>query len=157
MTQEFVIQPNQSLSDQGRYYLLLALGLVMALITLRFLLLGGWMVVPFMLADLVALVCAFCVVGRKCRIVERVVIAGESLTIHHEEERRLRHWSFPVCWVNIDLKPGRHPSHGSRLLIGSHGKWVELAGFLTNAERETLSQAIQAAVFDARQPSLPSV
>lgn len=150
MSSEFVIQPNRSLSDQGRKWLLCGVGLIMALITLRFVLIGGWMVVPFMLADIVALVAAFALVDQQCRIVERVVIKDDQLTIHHEEKNKPCHWSFPLHWVNIDLKPGPHPSHGSRLLIGSHGEWVELAGFLTNVERESLAEAIRRAVQDAR-------
>jgi len=150
MLSEFVIQPNRSLSDQGRKWLLYGIGLIMALVTLRFVLIGGWMVVPFMFADLVALVMAFVLVDQQCCIVERVVIEDELLTIHHEENDRPRHWTFPLYWVNVDLKPGPHPSHGSRLLIGSHGKWIELAGFLTNDERESLAVAIRQAVQDAR-------
>ncbi len=149
MSSEFVIQPNRSLSDRGRKRLLYGVGLIMALITLRFVLIGGWMVVPFMLADIVALVLAFVVVGRQCCIVERVVIEGDLLTIHHEEKHKPLCWSFPLYWVNVDLKPGPHPSHGSRLLIGSHGEWIELAGFLTNAERESLTEAIREAVHEA--------
>jgi len=122
----------------------------MALVTLRFILIGGWMVVPFMLADIVALVTAFALVKRQCCIIERVVISDDLLTIHHEERDQPQHWSFPLYWVNIDLKPGQHATHGSRLLIGSHGQWVELAGFLTNAERESLTIAIRQAVHDAR-------
>ena len=152
MSREFVIRPNRSLNARGRNYLLLAVGLVMGLVTLRFLLLGGWMVVPFMFADLIALITAFKIVDQKCCITERVVIREDILTIHHEEEDQPLHWSFPLHWVNVDLRLGQHPSHGSRLLIGSHGKWVELAGFLTNAERESLTLAIKQAIVDARQP-----
>lgn len=150
MTREFVIQPNRSLGDRGRRFLCIAIGLVMALVTLRFMLLGGWMVLPFMLADLVALLLAFSIVRSHCEIVERVVIEDDQLTIHHEEAKRPRHWSFPLHWVTIDLRQGKYPSHGSRLLIGSHGKWVELAGFLTNSERESLSRAIREAIQEAR-------
>ncbi len=152
MLHEFVIRPNRSLSDQGRNYLLYGIGLIMGLVTLRFLILGGWMVLPFMFADLLALVVAFCIVGQKCRITERVVIAEDKLAIHHEEAHQPMQWAFPLHWVNVELRPALHPSHGSRLLIGSHGNWVELAGFLTNTERESLALAIRQAILDARQP-----
>lgn len=151
MLREFVIQPNRSLSDRGRRLLCYGIGLLMALITLRFLLLGGWMVLPFMAADLIALLLAFSVTRQKCNIVERVVIEGDQLTIHHEEAKCPRRWSFPLHWVSIDLQQGKYPSHGTRLLIGSHGKWVELAGFLTNSERESLSHAIRQAIVEARR------
>lgn len=150
MSSEFIIQPNRSLSDQARKWLLRGIGLIMALITLRFVLIGGWMIVPFMIADMVALVLAFALVNEKCRIVERVEIKDDLVTIHHEEKNKPRHWSFPLYWVKIDLKPGQHPSHGSSLLIGSHGEWIELADFLTNAERKSLAEAIRRAIQEAR-------
>ena len=152
MSKEFIIRPNRSLSDRGRLLLLSAVAVLMTLVTVRFLLLGGWIVLPFMVAEFLALVVAFCLVSRKCDIVERVVINDDELTIHHEEARHPQHWSFSLHWVNVDLRPGRYPTHGTRLLIGSHGKWVELAGFLTNNERESLTRAIREAIIAARQP-----
>ncbi len=155
MSQEFVIRPNRSLSARGRKLLLIGVATLMSLVTLRIYLLGGWMVIPFMVAEFMVLVIAFCLVSRHCNIVERVVIRDDELTIHHEEARHPRHWTFPLHWVNVDLKPGRYPTHGTRLLIGSHGKWVELAGFLTNRERESLTRAIREAIDSARQSTCP--
>ena len=151
MTQEFVIQPNRSLSEGGRKLFIWGIGLLMAGITLRLAFMGLWLVAPFMVLDLLVLVYAFCVVGRHCRITERVVIKNEALVIHHQEEKNPQKWSFPLHWVNVDLKAGHHPSHGSRLLVGSHGKWIELAGFLTNDERESLASALKKAIGQARQ------
>jgi len=151
MSSEFIIRPNRSLSDRGRKALLYGMGAIMSLVTLRFMLIGGWMVLPFMLADMLALMIAFILVNRRCAIVERVVIEDEVLTIYHEERTCPRHWAFPLYWVNIDLRAGAHPWHGTRLLIGSHGKWVELADFLTNEERKSLMCAIRNAVEQAKQ------
>ena len=152
MTQEFVIQPNRSLSDSGRKYFIWGIGLLMAGITLRLAFLGMWLVAPFMVLDLIALVYAFGVVARHCKITERVLIKDEALTILHEEERNPQKWSFPLHWVSVDLKAGHHPTHGTRLLVGSHGKWIELARFLTNDERESLALALKKAILKARQP-----
>lgn len=152
MTQEFVIQPNSSLSYQGRMIFICGIGLLMTVITLRLAYLGMWLVAPFMVVDLIALVFCFNLVGRFCRITERVLIREEQLTILHEEEKSPQEWSFPIHWVNIELKRGYHPSHGTRLLIGSHGQWVEVAGFLTNDERASLASALKQAISTARTP-----
>lgn len=146
MREEFVIQPNRSLSACGRRVFLWGIGIVMGLITLRLMALGLWLVAPFMLLDLLALVVAFKWVGANCQITERVVIGEKSLRIHHQDTREQKKWQFPLHWVQVDLQTPRHPSHGTRLLIGSHGKWIELAGFLTNEERESLAAAIQRAL-----------
>ena len=128
------------------------MGLLMAIITLRLAYLGMWLVAPFMVIDLALLAYSFGLVARSCKTIERVLIKGEALTISHEEEQNPQKWSFPLHWVNVDLKAGCHPSHGTRLLIGSHGKWIELATFLTNDERKSLASALKKAILEARQP-----
>lgn len=113
---------------------------------------GLWLVAPFMGADLLLLVYAFRRVGDRCRIVERVIIEGDELIILHEEKRNPRSWSFPLHWVSVDLQANQNPQYQSRLLIGSHGSWVELAAFLNEDERSSLASAIKAAIISARQP-----
>ncbi|MEZ5478560.1 MAG: DUF2244 domain-containing protein [Thiolinea sp.] len=152
MSREFVIQPNCSLSNQDRKWFLWLIGTLMACITLMLAVQGLWLVAPFMGADLLLLVYAFRRVGQRCRIVERVVIDDKELTIYHEEQRHPRSWSFPLHWVNVDLRPGRQTQMASRLLIGSHGSWVELASFLNEDERSSLASALKAAIIHARQP-----
>nr|CAA6823375.1 MAG: Unknown protein [uncultured Thiotrichaceae bacterium] len=129
------------------------MGAVMGGITLVLALKGMWLVAPFMGADLLLMIYAFRIVGDRCRIVERVIIENDELIIRHEEKRAPRSWSFPVHWVNVDLQANQHPHHQTRLLIGSHGSWVELATFLNDDERNSLASAIKAAVIKARQPT----
>lgn len=153
MPKEFVIQPNCSLSKKDRYRFFWLMGSVMAAITITLALKGLWLVAPFMGADLLLLMYAFRLVGDNCRIVERVVIADDQLTIHHEEKRAPRSWSFPLHWVTVDLQANKALHRQSRLLIGSHGNWVELATFLNEEERNSLATAIKAAIIQARQPA----
>lgn len=125
----------------------------MAGITFMLALKGLWLVAPFMGADLLLVIYAFKVVGERCRIVERVIIENDELIIRHEEKRAPRSWSFPLHWVNVDLQANQHPQSASRLLIGSHGSWVELAAFLNEEERSSLASAIKTAIIKARQPA----
>lgn len=125
----------------------------MAGITLVLALKGLWLVAPFMGADLLLVIYAFKVVGERCRIVERVIIENDELIIRHEEKRAPRSWSFPLHWVSVDLQANQYPQLPSRLLIGSHGSWVELATFLNEEERSSLASAIKTAIIKARQPA----
>lgn len=145
-----MIQPNRSLTDCGRRWFLLGIGALMTFITLRLAMLGLWLVAPFMLLDMLLLIWAFRCVGTHCQTTERVVVGDDNLHIHHQDAREQRDWRFPLYWVQVDLQAPAHPAHGSRLLIGSHGKWIELASFLTNEERESLAQAIRQAVQQAK-------
>lgn len=153
MLREFVIQPNCSLTDTSRRNFLLSIGLVMFSISVGLALQGLWLVAPFMGADLLIVVYAFRCTSRNCKIIERVVITGDKLTIHHEEEQHPDSWSFSVYWVNVDLRPSQQRNHNTRLLIGTHGNWIELARFLNNDERASLTLAIRDAITAARQPA----
>ena len=152
MAKEFVIQPNCSLSDRSRIRFLWLIGLLLTGITLFFALQGMWLVGPFMGADLLLLIYAYKKVGENCRIIERVIISDDELTIYHEEKRAPRSWSFPLHWVSVDLRKQAIERHPSRLLIGSHGNWIELASFLNDEERSSLASAIKSAIINARQP-----
>ena len=68
------------------------------------------------------------------------------LLIHHHEIRRSKSWSFDIHWVKIKLQEHEHPWQASRLLVGSHGKWIEFAGFLTDEERASLSRALKISI-----------
>lgn len=152
MPKEFIIQPNCSLSKRSRKQFLWLIGLVMFTITAVLAIKGLWLVAPFMGADLLLLIYAFNVVGDNCRITERVIINDNKLTIFHEEKKHPRSWSFPIHWVSVDLRKKTGPHTQSRLLIGSHGNWVELANFLNEEERGSLASAIKSAIINARQP-----
>lgn len=153
MPREFIIQPNNSLNDHSRRSFLLLLAGVMLAISVFLAMQGFWLVTPFMGADLLLVMYAFRLVQKHCAITERVVITEDDLTIYHEQEDAPQSWSFPLYWVNIDLRPTKHPMHNSQLLIGMQGKWVELATFLNNDERASLASAIKSAIISARQPA----
>ncbi|HPE60502.1 MAG TPA: DUF2244 domain-containing protein [Thiolinea sp.] len=152
MPREFVIQPNCSLATDSKNSFLWGIGLIMLAITLLLVSKGLWLVAPFMGLDLLLLVYAFNRVGRQCRITERVIVDRDSLTVLHEEKHHPRSWSFPVHWVNVDLRQDHHPWYKSSLLIGTHGQWIRLADFLDNEERASLAKAIREAIMEARQP-----
>lgn len=152
VSREFVIQPNCSLSDQGRKYFLWSMGVVMLGISGGMMTTGLWLVVPFMGVEWLVLVYVFDKVGKQCRVVERVRIDHDELTVHHEEPRHPSICSFPLYWVNVDLRQAKHPWYRTQLLIGAHGRWVELAAFLNNEERASLASAIRTALMTERQP-----
>ena len=136
---EYIIQPNQSLSQRGMLFVLLAFGVIMGVFALRLAYMGFWLIIPFLALDLIAVAAAFYFIQKKCCIRESVRIDEKQLRIGHHEMRNRKAWAFDLHWVRIKLQQHAHPWQPSRLLIGSHGKWIELASFLTNEERESLS------------------
>jgi len=144
--QKFIIKPNNSLP--GRELILLggAFALVMVLLAIRLLILGFWLVVPFLLLDFLVVAAAFYLIRKKAGIHESICVDDAELQIHHHEIRRSKTWSFDIHWVKIKLQEHEHPWQASRLLVGSHGKWIEFASFLTDEERASLSRALKLSI-----------
>lgn len=49
---------------------------------------------------------------------------------------------FHPYWVRMQLAPGRRRGWPSRLLLGSHGREIEVGAFLNDAERRLLAQRL---------------
>ncbi len=141
--QKFIIKPNNSLPKRELWLLGGGFALLMSLMAVRLLLLGLWLVVPFLLLDVLVVAAAFYLIRKKGRVHESITIDGVVLEIHHHEARHSKSWAFDIHWVRILLQEHQHPWQANRLLVGSHGKWVEFAGFLTDEERASLSRALK--------------
>lgn len=148
---EFDIRPNNSLSQKGLVIGALALGLVLGLFAIRLAWMGFWLVIPFLVIDFVSVAIAFYLIRRRCNIHESVCIDGKQLLIRHHESRNAKSWAFDLQWVSIKLQIHEHPWQPSRLLVGSHGKWIEFANFLTNEERASLSNALKQSIQEQRR------
>lgn len=144
--QKFIIKPNNSLPKRELILLGCSFALLMSLMAVRLLLLGFWLVVPFLLLDVLVVAAAFYLIRRKGRVHESIFIDGVALEIHHHEARHSKSWSFDIHWVKILLQKHEHPWQASRLLVGSHGKWIEFADFLTDEERASLSRALKQSI-----------
>ncbi len=143
---KFEITPNRSLSSRGMVLVISAFGVVLGLLALRLAWMGLWLVIPFLLLDLLAVAAAFYWIRKKNNLRESVRIDKKCLQIKHHEHRKAKSWEFDLNWVKVDLQKNAHPWQPSRLLIGSHGKWVELASFLTDDERADLSYALNRSI-----------
>lgn len=148
---EFIIRPNHSLSARGTLGAVLAFGVVLGLIAVRLAYMGFWLMIPFLLLDLVAVATAFYHIRKKCCIHESVKIDDKQLLIEHHELKNAKSWGFDLSWVQVKLQKHAHPWQPSRLLIGSHGKWIELASFLTDEERASLSNELKQTISERLQ------
>ena len=142
----FEVRPNRALDSRGWVIFFFSIFLLSLSLSIRIFVLGYWLVLPFVLVDMGALVLFFLMLYRRSNIVEQVVVSEDKLEIFHLEKGRNKHWEFPLYWAQIKLEPPQYKWYPSRLLIGSHGKWVELASCLTDEERESLVNSIKGTV-----------
>ena len=146
LAQEFVIKPNNSLTLRDLLLLGSGFGVILLLLAARLLVMGLWLVVPFLLLDFLVVALAFYLIRKKGGTYESIRIDDRQLRIHHHETRRSKSWSFDIHWVKIKLQEHEHRWQSSRLLVGSHGRWIEFAGFLTDEERASLYRALNKSI-----------
>lgn len=149
-----VLRPHRSLSPRG--FMLVMLALVSCSFTagLAFWAMGAWPVVGFMGLDIFLVQLAFRLNCRQARAFEEITVFPDRLTIARTTVRgETSAAEFNPYWARIEVE--RHPEAGvTRLTIASHGKRLEVAGFLGPWERESFVTALSAALAEAR--AMPS-
>lgn len=142
----FQLKPNQSLTPRDKQLGFMLLGVVLGGLSVRFAMVGVWLIIPFLIADFVAVWCAFRWLQQKSEIHESITIDDRQLRIEHHQKCQNKSWTFDLHWVRVRLQTHTHAWQPSRLIIGSHGKWIQLADFLTDDERAGLSVKLNSAI-----------
>ncbi len=135
-----VLRPNASLSPGQARLLVGLLGLMMAVIGFGFAAVGAWLVLPFSGGELLLLIYALSCSMRWSAAREVITVARDSVFIEQGPGGEQRH-RFLRAWFRVDWRPGPAP----RLLVGSHGKWVEIGAFLGEEEKRALAKILQQA------------
>lgn len=132
-------------------YILAGVGVVAALLSVRFVMLGAWPVLVFALLDIGALAVAFYVFSRRPVPEELISLIGDQVVILRSDGQGKAHrLALPAFWTRLEVtshsevqcdlhlvfRQGRHP-------IGS---------CVSAAERRSLIPRIEALLARARQP-----
>ena len=158
MLLDLTLTPNRSFSRRQTRWLILAVGGIFFLGGLRFLVLGAWPVIPFMVIDVALLVWAFRANYAAARGHERLILAGDALTLArvsaHGIERR---YGFEPYWTRVEIE--ETPAGDAHLWLAAHGKRVRVGGFLSAPERRDVGATIAAALsaYRSGNPSTSSI
>ena len=146
----YILQPNRSLKRGQVCLAVSVIGAALLGVTLYFSMQGAWMVIPFTGLEAVVLVTAVymqCKWSRQKQIVE----VGETTVRTRKGVNSDESVCFPRGWLRVSLIEAHCSWHPKRLIIGSHGRYVEIGAFLEESEREQLaarlSSALKAAMF----------
>lgn len=146
-----VVYPHRSLSRSG---FLILMGLICAcsfMIGLLFFLVGAWPVVGFLGLDVLVVYIAFRLNYRAARAYEVLHLTRSRFEITKVDPRgRGRRAAFEPTWLAVDMDDPPH--RRSKLILRSHGKGLEIGGFLTPSEKLDLARAIRRALDAARAP-----
>lgn len=132
------VQPNRSLSRAGIVGLLIAYLSVSLIIGVGFAWIGAWLVLPFFGLELAVVAAVLAWVWRHRADREWVRTAGDRLEVAGIRGARRWRREYPRYWARTLLERDRGGWYGSRLKIGAHGDWVEIAGELNEERRQAV-------------------
>ena len=140
-----LIRPDCSLSPSGAKAIVLIFSLVAVLIGGFMLILGAWPVLPFLGLEVAVLVVVFLMLQRRSTFYDLVEARGDHVSLRQKSQYGETSGTLNRYWAQIKLSGGCH-WYPSRLLVGSHGKFVEIGMTLTEEDRIRTAKELQRAL-----------
>ncbi len=145
MILDLTLTPNRSFDPRHTRWLIFGIGGIFLLGGLRFLALGAWPIIPFMVADTALLAWAFRANYASARAHERLTFAGDALTLARvSAQGRVRRFGFEAYWTRVEIE--EMPSGDAHLWLAARGQRVRVGGFLSAPERRAVGATIAAAL-----------
>ena len=138
-TVSVMVFPHRSLSRSGLIGFLLAQSLAAGIFALLAASQGNVLAPVFALLELGVVTYCLLRVWRTSGEGQIITLTPSRLQI---TATRTRSAQFHPYWVRVRLEAGRWRGWPSRLLLGSHGRVVEVGRFLNEAERRLLAQRL---------------
>lgn len=152
MLLDLTLMPNRSLSRDHARLLVLAVGGLFLIGSIRFLVLGLWPVIPFMIADVALLAWALRSNYRSGGARERLVLAADALTL-----TRIDPWGKAVehvlqpWFTRVDIE--ETPLGDAHLFLSASGRRLRVGHFLSPPERREVGALIREALARYRNSS----
>ncbi len=136
--------PHRSMTPKGARTIITIVGIICALAGLRFIIVGAWPVVLFVMFDIIALWLAFYFNFRAARLFETIQLTQQSLIICRiHPNRQVETWNLEPYWLRIFIEKN---NDNDALQIISHGKKLEIGEFLTSYEKQDIAVSLQSAL-----------
>ena len=136
----FTLCPNRSLSWQGMRTLMLGLVACLAAVSVYFISLGAWLVLPFAGIEAVVVALGIYLSARSTATRELVTLSDDEILIQQGRRSLTEVARFPRYWGQVSLLEDPRGWYPSRLLLGSHGRFVRVGTALLDGERMELAR-----------------
>jgi uncharacterized membrane protein len=130
--------------DTARFYagiVIVSMGIATA-----FAMKGAWMILPFAGLEMAALGIALYVVARRAASWQEIAIETDRVRVVDHLVKQVNKLSFQRAWARVVLEEPAIAGHPSRLLLGSHGRHVEIGNCLNEEEKRELVVQLQRAI-----------
>ncbi len=148
---EAVLQPHRSLSPRGIGFVLGFLGVVSLGVTTLFWWLGAWPIAGFNGGEMLIAAALLRAHARSRRAREVLVLTDAGMRVLNFDERGGQtERNLPAGWLNVVLeeRQGRVPG----LLLTSHGRSLEVARMLGEAQKRDLFDTLRGVLHRMRHP-----
>ena len=148
---EALIVPHRSLNRRGLGWVIGAVAGLTALVSIRFWLMGAWMVAPFSVLEVGLVLLMLYLNTRQARASELLLLDESRVRIIRTDPAgRKRETVLSSGWLSISLqeREGRVP----RLSLTRHGLDEEIGNVLGEVEKRDLAEVLRNALHRSRNP-----
>lgn len=146
---DLTLTPNRSFDRGHVRWVLGAVGVIFLLGGLRFLALGAWPILPFMVIDVALLWWAFRASYASGRGHERLVLDGDRLELLRVSAQGAeRRFGFEPLWTRVQLE--ETPLGDVKLWLAARERRVSLGRFLSPRERREVGALVSSVLADYR-------
>ena len=138
-----LIRPHLSLSTPGAIGFVALCAIFIALVASVMAALGAWLVLPFAGAEILLIVSVFWLLQRRRQDYELVVGDPVRVTLTKHRLGETRQSTFQRYWTQVVLHAGIHRGHPSKLMVGSHGRFLEIGSVLIEKDRLRLASKLK--------------
>lgn len=138
---EAILYPHRSLGRRGYAIMILGTALIMGLYAATFLIMGAWPIFFFIGAEWLLFWYLFSRHLNGDRRTERLRLFADRLIVERVDARgRFSAIALQPYWLRVILTRGDEAD--GTLMLGSHGKAIEIGAFLTAPERADLADEL---------------
>ena len=146
MNHDIVIKPNASLPASWFLQAIVIISFPSLLLALLLASMGFWMVLPFALLQILAIVYAFRNYRQRALWIERIYISDYLVVIERGTGRCEERIELPRHWARVQLEPPADRLKPNRLLLRTSMQTYEVASCLTDSERIGLKARLHALI-----------
>ena len=143
-----ILAPNRSLSPRGFFILMAIISSISFITGIVFISIGAWPVVGFFGLDVLLIYWAFKLNYRSGGLREIIELDDETLKITRiSPSGHAKTWQFNRYWVRVQHAVDPEEEYDNQpLILTSHGRVLEIAGFLSPGEKIEFSEFLRKAL-----------
>lgn len=147
---EAIIRPNHSMNARHSAVFVICLAALSLTIALSFFSVGLWLVLPFAGLEVLAVGVAIGYSIKRSRGYEWIVVTDRDVAIIKSELGKSQRYNFQRYWTQVRLEDAPSRLQPRRLLVGSHGRFIEIGRDFVGRDRENFAVRLTEAVRSGR-------